>query len=605
MRDRGNVGERAAGEKWVGSVLALARRHALLLCILAVGLLVRLWGIDFGLPYEGLTYGQLTYEESKEVHRAFKLGVGEYVWQFSKGGMYLILFVEFGFYYVLSLAMGWVHDSKDFALSVLQDRTTAYLIGRVTNALMGTLTVLVIYALGRKLYDRRTGLVAACLGALAYFHAQFSTVINVDVGMALALWGSVLLYAIYEERGTVRWLVATGAASAAAIAFKLPGGIVVPLILGAITTTPGMHRRPGETVKGFAIYCVSLAVVLTVIAPEWLLWAAEIVQEIAPSAQAATTAAADDAASLDEEIFALSNVRHGISFRYLEHLVSSYNVVLTVMAAAAFALGLWRKKRWEILLGAMVVVFIVGMSSSGWTQPERYLMPIVPALWLLGARFIVEMARGRRALLVAGLAAVLAVPVWTLARAASEKSGDDTRVLAKAWIEQHVPAGSRLLIDAMQYRNIIGPPLNPDEKTLRNQVARVESRVEEGQEIGRGVNKRTLALYEEAQRRIPGPRYELHSTVHGLAVESPDYYVENCFDYVVTSSIVTNRYLPGGVQSEQHPQSARFYDQLPRDRRYEEVHREVAVPWHSSGPTITVYKVRHPCAGPGASRSAG
>jgi 4-amino-4-deoxy-L-arabinose transferase-like glycosyltransferase len=587
--------DRPASLDTVGDRLfAWTQRHAVLLGILAVGLLARLWGIDFGLPYEGITYDQLTYEESKEVHRAFKLGTGEYVWSFGKGGMYLILFVEFGVYYLLSLTMGWVGDSRDFALSVLEDRTTAYLIGRLTVALMGTLTCLVIYALGRRLYDRRTALVAAVIGALSYFHVQFSTVINVDIGMVLALWTSVLLYVVFEARQDLRWLAAAGAVSGIAIAFKLPGGIVVPLIWAAIVTAPASHRPSFGAVKRLVVYSFSLAVALTVVAPEWLLWFGGQLQKFVSAADAATSGAVDESA-LAEEIFGLSNQRWGVSFRYLQHLVRGYNVVLTVLAATAFILGLARGRRWDILLGGVVVLYIAGMSSSSWTQPERYLLPIFPALWLLAARLLVQISSRRPVLLALGLAVVLALPVANLARAAAERSGLDTRVLAKHWIEQHVPAGSRVLMDAMQHRNIVGPPLNPDDPTLRRQLQRVGKQVEQGMEIGRGVNRRTLALYEEAQRRIPGPRYDLHSTVHGLAVQPLEYYLEHCFDYVVTSSFVTNRFAPGAAARARHPDSGAFYDQLANDPRFELVHQESAVAWRSSGPTITVYRVRHQC----------
>ena len=83
-----------------------------LLVTLGIGLVLRLWGIDFGLPYEGLTYEQLTFEESKEVHRALKLGAGEYAWVFGKGGLYYLLFIEYGLLFVVSWTLGWVSDSQ-------------------------------------------------------------------------------------------------------------------------------------------------------------------------------------------------------------------------------------------------------------------------------------------------------------------------------------------------------------------------------------------------------------------------------------------------------------------------------------------------------------
>ena len=200
--------------------------------IVALALGLRLWGIGFGLPYD------FTPDEIHEIMRALKLGAGEYDWDgFGKGGLYLILFVEYGFLYVFWRLTGHVGSANDFALQYLQDPTAFYLLGRVTVALMGAGTCLVIYWIGKRLYGWRTGLVAAFLGATAYFHAAWSHYINVDTGMTLAVWASLLAYLKYEETDQSKWLAASGALIGVAVAFKLPG-IVVLIPLGLALVTP-------------------------------------------------------------------------------------------------------------------------------------------------------------------------------------------------------------------------------------------------------------------------------------------------------------------------------------------------------------------------------
>ena len=44
---------------------------------------------------------------------------------------------------------------------------------------------------------------------------------------------------------------------------------------------------------------------------------------------------------------------------------------------------------------------------------------------------------------------------------------------------------------------------------------------------------------------VNGPTYDLHPTVWGLTVEDPDYYAQRCFDYIVTSSMISKRYHSG------------------------------------------------------------
>ena len=127
--------------------IAHVKPSVLLYAILGLAAVVRLWGIDFGLPYDGITYDALTIEEIQEVHRALKLGAGEYSTVFGKGGLYLILFVEYGALFAVSWLFGWVESGRDFAIQALQDRTTIYVLGRVTVALMGVATCFVVYRL--------------------------------------------------------------------------------------------------------------------------------------------------------------------------------------------------------------------------------------------------------------------------------------------------------------------------------------------------------------------------------------------------------------------------------------------------------------------------
>ena len=153
-----------------------------------------------------------------------------------KGGLYYFLFIEYGLLYVFWWITGQVSNPTDFAVHYLQDPSAFYLAGRVTVAIMGTLTCLVVYEIGKRLYDWRVGMAAAFIGATAHYHGLWSHYINVDIGMALAVWASLLAYIIYEGNHQTRWLVWTGVLGGLAYAFKLPGAIVALPLLIAIAT---------------------------------------------------------------------------------------------------------------------------------------------------------------------------------------------------------------------------------------------------------------------------------------------------------------------------------------------------------------------------------
>jgi hypothetical protein len=84
--------------------------------------------------------------------------------------------------------------------------------------------------------------------------------------------------------------------------------------------------------------------------------------------------------------------------------------------------------------------------------------------------------------------------------------------------------------------------------------------------------------------------------VFGLQVQDLNYYVQACFDYVITSSSITKRF-DYQVNQERFPKSVRFYKQLQTDDRFRVVYEAMPVRWQSSGPTIRVYEVDSACDG--------
>lgn len=573
------------------SALLRVKPWKLLFAILTAAAFCRLWGIAFGLPYDGITYDALTIEEIQEVHRALMLGAGEHSSVFGKGGLYLILFVEYGVYFVVAKLLGWVHSTREFAVHILQDRTATYVIGRVTVAAMGVATCYVAYQIARRLYDERVALSAALIGALAYFHAMSSAVVNVDIGATLGLWLSVLVYLRYEETGRT-WLLATsGALVAVATAFKTPGMLAMPLLWSAIATAPKDGPTTGHPIRNCVIVLAAMAAVLTIIAPEWIFSVGNIVRvnfaSIIRSAHAAV-----DQSDLAADIKSITVMPEGWKTGYLRHLVSPYNIALTVTALAAGISGALRKNRWDAILLGTILIFVVVMSLSNRTQPERYLLPIVPALWILGGRGVVALGKYGNRLPAIALALVVVAPAFWLVRAGVEKTHQDTRILAKDWIEANVPAGSKILMDGMRYRFSQSPPINPDHSTVSEKVGRAEA--EDGN-IGRGVSSLALSVYEEAMNSAQGPKYRIVSTVHGLQVKDLDFYVSNCFDYVITSSMIAGRFGAGGLATRLFPDSARFYESLDKDSRSHLLHEESAIHWRKSGPTIRIFKLKNSC----------
>jgi hypothetical protein len=188
------------------------------------------------------------------------------------------------------------------------------------------------------------------------------------------------------------------------------------------------------------------------------------------------------------------------------------------------------------------------------------------------------------------MAAIVAVPLFALIQQDYTWTRPDTRVIAKDWIEANIPAGAKFLMDGMRYRFIHSPPLNPDQATVNRRTQGVA----DADYVSRGISSSTLDLYERAMTQISGPKYELHSTGWGLDVQDLSHYEVSCFDYIVTSSSISSRFIAPERQ-QKYPASARFYQQLPENPRVEAIFSSKPAPWKIQGPAITIYKILNAC----------
>jgi len=127
-------------------------------------------------------------------------------------------------------------------------------------SLLGSLTILAVYAIGKKLYSARDALLATFLFSFSYIHILFSHQIALDVPMtffyALALYFSVL---ILNER---RWrdYVLAGLCSGLAVATKYNGIFVLAAIaLAHLLGAPPVRKKILRSFLDFKFYIAGLA----------------------------------------------------------------------------------------------------------------------------------------------------------------------------------------------------------------------------------------------------------------------------------------------------------------------------------------------------------
>ena len=100
------------------------------------------------------------------------------------------------------------------------------LAGRALSALADVGTVALVFLLGSRMYDRRTGLLASALVAVSVLHVQLSHFLTVDTLLTLLV--TACLYFLYRvaSRGRAVDSAAAGALLGLALATKMS---VIPL----------------------------------------------------------------------------------------------------------------------------------------------------------------------------------------------------------------------------------------------------------------------------------------------------------------------------------------------------------------------------------------
>jgi 4-amino-4-deoxy-L-arabinose transferase-like glycosyltransferase len=200
--------------------------------ILLLALLLRLWGVKYGLPF-----GYQIDEERVYVRKAARmLEAGSLNPRYMHNPPLFTYLLEAVF------AVRYGGDEARRLLGDVPDRESLFLIGRVAAALIGTLAVGLTFVAARRFFDRRVGLVAALLMAVAFLPVFYSHVALNNVPAMTAALGSLIGTAGILRRGATRDYALAGAFVGVAAATKYLDGIVLLPMLTATLLAP---RGPG------------------------------------------------------------------------------------------------------------------------------------------------------------------------------------------------------------------------------------------------------------------------------------------------------------------------------------------------------------------------
>ncbi len=421
-----------------------AGRTALMLgALCAVGLVLRSIGLGFGLP-------ELYHaDEPIVVNHAMAYGTWDFnphFFQIPPLTSYL-LFASYALYFLGGWVFGKFSGSDAFADLFFTDPTSFYLIGRFTiGVLPGVLTIAFVFLLGKRVFSRQAGLWAAAFLSVCFLAVRDAHYIYTDTLLGLLLTLCSLTLLGVQKRGVMKDYMRAGLLMGLCVSVKYNAALIgVAYVVAHVLRAVSLRSK---------IFCAAF-------------WGGLGAAGIA-------FLVTNPYALLDYSFFWESVTRQGQSqgfMGWLHHLTYSLNgamggYALTVALAGVLIACLQKNKRAWILLG-FVIPFYLGITFMG--QPhDRYVLPLLPFLSIFLGGCIVwalERLRERKGLAAMRWAGVVAFLLLIFPMAVKSAYSDwlflqtDSRTAAKRWIEQNIPAGSKIALDHTFYNPVLRPTL--------------------------------------------------------------------------------------------------------------------------------------------------
>lgn len=565
--------------------LRLDRTAIALAAVLAVALGLRLWGIGHGLPF--------SYNIDEEGHFV-PVAIG-----FFGHGLNPRYFLNPpGYTELLHVVYAvWFGGREAVARAYVEHPSEVFLVARVTCALLGTAAVWLLHVAGARLFDRRVGLLAAALGAVAFLPVFYSHLALNDVPALLPLTLALVATALVlrGEPGRL-WPVALGGVAVGlALGTKYTAGIVLLPLVTAIALRALEDRRSlaRALVLPLAVAGAATVTGFFVANPHAFLSFPEFRAGVARQRELAG----------GDELAKLGLTQDNGVLYYLWTFTWGLGWIPALAALAGAVRLALRDPRIALVLLPAPVVYLLYMGTQ-----ERYFgrwaLPLFPIAMLLAASVAVPAIRW-----AAARAPRLAIPAGVVVVAALLGQGlihsvhvdrvlarEDTRGDAHDWMVANVPAGARVMLE----------PIVP--ARWGEDPDRADPAMPDGQRWDRWDTSR--ADVDDFGRPTPGGRsryVKVDKYVRTLRPELIDRYEREGYCWVVIGSHQRDR---GYAEPETVPRAIAYYEALAE--RGQEVfraspYRDGADPprfnfdwafdyyplaYERPGPEIVIYRLR-------------
>lgn len=418
--------------------------RAWLALIVAAGAVLRFYGLRWGAPYYHFHIDEhVVFSGADMLARdPREAALSPKFFMYSPLPMYLLI------------AVRWIWEGATayrLNLGVPHDAVVFTTLGRTISASLGTATIVVAYAVARRVGDWRSGIFAAALTAFGVLHLRESHFFTTDIPMTffsvLTLW---TLMPILESGISWRRDLAAGAAFGAALLCKYTAVFLAPVVgLAYLLAGPVADARPAAVLKRALHACVPGALALVFFLagdPLAIAYYGKFRQDIADWVTAPLTGTwkpiwtAQFADVTSPHLYWFTNI-----------LWWGLGPAFEIVGLAGVLWLFWRRDRRAAVAGVFVVAYLA-VAGRTVTPFARYGVPLVPALAISAGVFAADLINRPR-----WRKAAVAVTIVTLAATGAYAAAylhvfaaPDSRLAAANYMIHHVPAGARVLVEPSQ-----------------------------------------------------------------------------------------------------------------------------------------------------------
>jgi hypothetical protein len=430
-----------------GKLRIRPRASCFLLSAIVLGALaLRLHGVTFGLP------SMYDHDEPLFAMIGVKLIAEQTLnpgWFGHPGTttVYALALVDLGVI-AWGFLTGAFHDATSFAVAIYRNPSLIFLPNRLLIVGFGVLCVLLTAFLGKRLFGRTTGWVAAALLAVMPLHVEFSQIIRTDIHATVFMLACLLFTLRFVDNGQRRQLVIAAVMVGLATATKWPASVAGLSCIAACVLAPATAWK--TRLANAVLACAVAVLTLLLVSPFLLLDYPTLLSNLGGEARGFHLGATG------------GTLLWNLAWYFCNPLFGTLGMLgLLLGGVGAFIAVRDHRARIGVVIVPIALLYLIAAQSLIWA---RWVLPLLPFFALFIALAIVRLGDllgkslgpNPARIMATALGLGVAVPMLVTANAQATERLNDTRDQAADWVLANVPKGQTIVLEHLAIKLAYG-----------------------------------------------------------------------------------------------------------------------------------------------------